>query len=80
MVGGRGFMPSEHEMNMALAPRQTGSSIKLFILAAALQAGAQPNDVIDGSTPCILPNPDDPKEPFEIKDAAAAAGHRSCGT
>ena len=34
---------------MALAPRQTGSSIKIFILAAALQAGAQPDDIIDGA-------------------------------
>ena len=59
---------------MALAPRQTGSSIKFFILAAALQAGAQPNDVINGSTPCILPNPDEPEKPFEIKDAAAPRG------
>ena len=25
---------------MALSPRQTGSSVKLFILAAAVQAGA----------------------------------------
>jgi penicillin-binding protein 1A len=74
MVGGRGFEPNERETNMALAPRQTGSSIKFFILAAALQAGAQPNDVINGSTPCILPNPGDPEKPFEIKDAAAPRG------
>ncbi len=39
MVGGRGFVPGENEVNMALAPRQTGSSQKIFILAAALQAG-----------------------------------------
>ena len=37
---------------MALAPRQTGSSIKFFILAAALQAGAQPDDIIDGRPTC----------------------------
>ncbi|MDQ3468705.1 MAG: penicillin-binding protein, partial [Actinomycetota bacterium] len=66
MVGGRGFVANENETNMALAPRQTGSSIKLFILAAALQAGAQPDDLIDGPKTCILPNPDNPREPFEI--------------
>ncbi len=49
MVGGKGFVPGEREINMALAPRQTGSSIKLFVLAAALQAGAQPDDIIDGA-------------------------------
>jgi penicillin-binding protein 1A len=56
MVGGHGFQPRVSEINMALVPRQTGSSIKLFILAAALQAGAQPTDVIDGVAPCTLPS------------------------
>ena len=71
MVGGRGFVPGENEVNMALAPRQTGSSQKIFILAAALQAGATPDDVIDGRRPCVLPNPGDPSEPFEISDAVS---------
>ena len=71
MVGGAGFVPGENEVNMALAPRQTGSSQKMFILAAALQAGATPEDVIDGRRPCILPNPGDPSDPFEISDAAS---------
>jgi penicillin-binding protein 1A len=69
MVGGHGFQPRVDEINMALVPRQTGSSIKLFILAAALQAGALPTDLIDGTKPCLLPNPDDPKNPFLIDDA-----------
>jgi penicillin-binding protein 1A len=69
MVGGRGFVPTEREVNMALSPRQTGSSIKLFILAAAVQAGAQANDIIDGTKPCELPNPGNEDEPFVITDA-----------
>jgi penicillin-binding protein 1A len=69
MVGGRGFVPGESEVNMALAPRQTGSSQKIFILSAALQAGASPDDRIDGRRPCVLPNPGNPDEPFEIRDA-----------
>ena len=73
MVGGRGFVPGENEVNMALAPRQTGSSQKTFILAAALQAGATPDDIIDGTRPCVLPNPSNPSEPFEIRDAASRA-------
>jgi penicillin-binding protein 1A len=64
MVGGRGFVPGQNEVNLALAPSQTGSSIKLFILAAALQAGATPDDLIDGTHPCKLPNAADPNEPF----------------
>jgi penicillin-binding protein 1A len=64
MVGGKGFEPGQNEVNLALAPSQTGSSIKLFILAAALQAGATPDDIIDGTHPCRLPNEADPNEPF----------------
>lgn len=74
MVGGTGFVPGENEVNMAISPRQTGSSVKLFILAAALQAGAQGSDVINGNAPCILPNPMDPEKPFEITDAVSASG------
>jgi penicillin-binding protein 1A len=67
MVGGRGFIPGQREVNLALAPSQTGSSIKLFVLAAALQAGATPEDLIEGTHPCTLPNPGDFAEPeFQI--------------
>jgi penicillin-binding protein 1A len=71
MVGGTGYVPVQNEVNMALQPRQTGSSIKIFILAAALQAGVQPNDVIDGRRGCVLPNPGDPKDPFIINGGVA---------
>jgi penicillin-binding protein 1A len=63
MVGGRGFIAGQREVNLALAPSQTGSSIKLFVLAAALQAGATPEDLIDGTHPCTLPNPGDNVNP-----------------
>jgi penicillin-binding protein 1A len=72
MVGGRGFKRNVSEINMALVPRQTGSSIKLFILSAAIQAGVQPNDVIDGTAPCTLPNPGNPKDPFIITNKSAS--------
>ena len=69
MVGGHGFQPRIDEINMALVPRQTGSSIKIFILAAALEAGVQPLDLIDGATPCSFVDPNDPKQIFLIKNA-----------
>ena len=69
MVGGRGFVPGENEVNMALSPRQTGSSIKFFVLAAAMQAGAQADDIIDGQNLCTFAVPD--AEPFVIKDAVS---------
>ncbi|MEY4372591.1 MAG: hypothetical protein RL219_1360, partial [Actinomycetota bacterium] len=71
MVGGGGFRPGQSEINMALRPRQTGSSIKIFILAAAIQAGATGDDVIDGRRGCVLPNPGNPREPFVIRDGVA---------
>lgn len=71
MVGGRGFQPGERELNMALSPRQTGSSIKFFILAAAIQAGAQAGDQIDGTRGCALPS-GDPNDPtFQINGGIA---------
>jgi penicillin-binding protein 1A len=59
-------------VNLALAPSQTGSSIKLFILAAALQAGATDADILDGRAPCELPNIGNTEEPtFRITNAAS---------
>lgn len=71
MVGGSGFDAGQNEVNMTLRRRQTGSSIKLFVLAAALQAGAEPTDLIDGSLPCTLPNPGNTDEPFQIKQGVS---------
>ena len=66
VVGGPGFTAGRSEVNLAVRRRQTGSSIKVFILAAALEAGAQPKDLIDGTLPCTFPNPGLPEEPFKI--------------
>jgi len=73
MVGGPEFQQGVNELNLALRPRQTGSSIKIFILAAAVQAGAQPTDIIDGTLPCTLPNPGNPKDPFKITSGVTKA-------
>ena len=75
MVGGQGFKPNERETNMALVPRQTGSSIKFFILAAAVQAGAQPGDVIDGVRGrACCPTPARPKQAVRDHRRACPAG------
>ena len=72
LVGGRGFIPGQNEVNLALAPSQTGSSIKIFILASALQAGAIPDDLLDGTRPCSLPNVGNNIEPvFTITDGVS---------
>lgn len=66
VVGGPGFVPGRDEVNLALRRRQTGSAAKIFILTAALEAGVEAKDIIDGTLPCTLPNPGQPEEPFEI--------------
>ena len=66
VVGGPGFIPGREEVNLALRRRQTGSAAKIFILTAALEAGVEAKDLIDGTLPCTLPNPGQPEEPFEI--------------
>ncbi|MEY4220427.1 MAG: hypothetical protein RL280_711 [Actinomycetota bacterium] len=66
LVGGPGFVPGRTEVNLALRRRQTGSVIKMFVLTAALEAGVQASDLIDGTLPCTLPNPGLPEEPFKI--------------
>jgi membrane peptidoglycan carboxypeptidase len=68
------------EINMALVPRQTGSSIKLFILAAAIQAGAiQPDDLIDGARAACCPTPAIPKNPFSIKGGVSGSSAARAG-
>jgi membrane peptidoglycan carboxypeptidase len=74
MVGGRGFIPGQREVNLALAPSQTGSAIKLFILAAALQAGAEAGDILDGTRGCRLPNPGNTLEPEFVIEGGVAGG------
>lgn len=66
VVGGPGFVAGRTEVNLALRRRQTGSAIKIFVLTAALEAGVQAQDLIDGTLPCTLPNPGKPQEPFKI--------------
>jgi len=74
MVGGRGLRPDVPggEVNMSLVPRQTGSSIKAFILAAAYQAGAQTNDIINGTAPCAVP--DEGEKVLVIKGGSIEVG------
>ncbi len=71
MVGGKPFKAGENEVNLAMRRRQTGSSVKMFILAAAMEAGIEPDDFIDGRLPCTLPNPENLTEPFVIEDGVS---------
>lgn len=73
IVGGPGFAPGRDEVNLALRRRQTGSTSKLFVLTAALEAGVQASDLIDGTMPCTFPNPGLPSEPFVLTQGVSKA-------
>jgi penicillin-binding protein 1A len=57
MVGGPGFDDFEYNIVTHEPGRQVGSAWKVITLAAALEAGYSPNDVVDGTSPCTVVNP-----------------------
>ena len=55
MVGGPGF--DRLNYNIATSKgRQTGSSFKPFVTAAAFEQGLVPSDMLDGTGPCVFDN------------------------
>jgi penicillin-binding protein 1A len=55
MVGGPGFQNSQFNIATLYPGRQAGSTWKVITLAAALESGFSPNDIVDGSSPCMFP-------------------------
>jgi len=55
MVAGPGFEQSQYNIATTPPGRQAGSTWKVITLAAALNAGMSPNDIVDGSSPCEFP-------------------------
>jgi membrane peptidoglycan carboxypeptidase len=64
VVGGPGFSSAQYNAALAGAGRQPGSAFKVFTLVAAFEQGYSPNDVIDGSSPCNIPNPHGSPDPW----------------
>ena len=66
MVGGPGF--DRLEFNIATSKgRQTGSSFKPFVLAAAMEQGLIPQDTLDGTGKCVFDNKGAP-EPIYVAE------------
>ena len=63
LVGGPGFEQAQYDI-VTDGARQPGSSFKAFTLMAALEQGHSPNDVIDGTAPCPIPNPGGIPNPY----------------
>jgi len=57
MVAGPGFEQSQYNIATTPPGRQAGSTWKTITLAAALNAGMSPDDIVDGSSPCDFPPP-----------------------
>jgi membrane peptidoglycan carboxypeptidase len=52
MVAGPGFESSQYNIATTYPGRQVGSTWKTMTLAAALENGFSPNDLVDGTSPC----------------------------
>ncbi|HEX6595383.1 MAG TPA: transglycosylase domain-containing protein, partial [Acidimicrobiales bacterium] len=74
LVGGSGFDRSKFNLVTDGTGRQTGSSFKTFALAAALEAGYLPNDVINGAYPCNIPDPDSVEKVWEPRNVEGSIG------
>jgi penicillin-binding protein 1A len=52
MVAGPGFESSQYNIATSYPGRQSGSTWKVITLAAGLESGFSPSDMVDGSSPC----------------------------
>jgi len=73
LVGGPGFEQAQYNI-VTDGARQPGSSFKAFTLMAALEQGHSPNDTIDGTSPCSIPNPGGRPNPYVPGNFEGEAG------
>lgn len=52
LLGGPGFDRVKYDISTHPPGKQPGSSFKTFVLAAAIENGYVPDDVLDGTSPC----------------------------
>ena len=71
LVGGPGFEKWKFDL-ATQAVRQPGSSMKAFVLAAALEQGISINDTIDGGQ-CAIKNPGGTPDPYVQKGEGGVA-------
>jgi penicillin-binding protein 1A len=71
LVGGPGFEKWKYDL-ATQAERQPGSSMKAFVLAAALEHGIHVNDTISGSQ-CSIKNPGGTPDPYVQKGEGGTA-------
>ena len=79
IVGGPGFdVPGFGEFNIATqGGRPTGSSFKVFVLAAAMEKGLVPSDQVSGLSPCEFDNPGGFPDPYQAKNFSGGGSIKS---
>jgi penicillin-binding protein 1A len=77
VVGGTDFGSSQYNAALGGQGRQPGSSFKVFTLVAALQNGHSPNEMVDGSSPCTIPNPGGKPNPWRPENFEGEAFGRT---
>lgn len=71
LVGSPGERTLGGDANMAVAPRETGSAARAFVVAAAIDAGVSADDVIDNTSPCVFPSDEPGVADFQIVGAVS---------
>lgn len=77
LIGGPGFGtgPGEYEFNIATQKgRPTGSSFKPFVLAAAMEKGFVPSDLLNGIGTCEFLNPGGFPDPYLANNFGGPGG------
>ncbi|MCU1379444.1 MAG: penicillin-binding protein family [Acidimicrobiales bacterium] len=74
LVGGPGFEQAKYNIATQGIGRQVGSSMKPFVLAAALDSGISPKSTINGSSPCRFDNPGGGDPIYDVENFEGSRG------
>ncbi|HET9733368.1 MAG TPA: transglycosylase domain-containing protein [Acidimicrobiales bacterium] len=66
VVGGPSYASAQFDAALAAPGRPTGSAFKVFTLVAALENGYSPSTLLDGSSPCSIPDPGNTPDPWVL--------------
>ena len=73
LIGGPGFEKFKFDIATQKG-RPTGSSVKAFVLSAAMEAGIVPGDSIDGTSPCEFANKGGFPDPYKAENFSGSPG------
>jgi 1A family penicillin-binding protein len=74
LVGGPGFEQAKYNIATQGIGRQVGSSMKPFVLAAALDSGISPRSTINGASPCRFDNTGGGEPIYDVENFEGSRG------